>query len=663
MAAPPPDLSVIIVNYNVCEFLEQALRSVQQASRGLQVEVWVVDNNSVDDSVERVRTHYPEVHLIVNEANVGFGRANNQAIRQARGRYLLILNPDTIVREDTLWTLVRFLDDHPEAGAVGCQILNPDGTFAPESRRSFPTPEVAFYRITGLSRLFPRSRRFGRYNLTYLPIDQVAEVDALSGSCMMVRHAALYAANTGQGGGAGLFDEDFFMYGEDLDWCFRIQQAGWKIYYTPDTQIIHYKGESTKKGDLRYVRLFYGAMLLFTEKHFTGRYSRLMAWALRVGIIARAALTVGAATVHRFGAPLLDFALVYAAVTLVGLVRSVQIGSTLRPMFFVTVAPVYAFGAVAGIALLRGYRPPERLFSVPVGALAGLLAAAALSFFVKSIAYSRLVVLAAFPVTLFAMVLWRLHRQARAAGVRRRALVVGPHKEAHRLQALLALQPQPPFELAGYVTPSKPRHAGKPGTLPRLGGLHQLRDLVRLRRIDDVVFVPGSLPNHTIFSLIRQLQDLPVQFRMLAPGRPHVIGKATIDDFSMPALAETEVRGALRSAIDQRGFEVLLATAGLLLHPLIRLLAFHPFFARLAARTRQLPSVLWGRKALIGYDEQRTWRPPPEWNLKPGIFPITDLLVAPSEDPEALHHATWFYVSQQSAALDWDLLVRAVRNL
>jgi hypothetical protein len=662
MAAPPPDLSVIIVNYNVCGFLEQALRSVQQASRGLQVEVWVVDNNSVDDSVEMVRTRFPSVHLIANEVNVGFGRANNQAIRQAQGRHLLILNPDTIVREDTLLTLVCFLDDHPEAGAVGCQILNPDGSFAPESRRAFPTPEVALYRITGLSRLFPRSRRFGRYNLTYLPVDAIAEVDALSGSCMMVRHAALYQGQ-GQQAGAGLFDEDFFMYGEDLDWCFRIQQAGWKVFYTPDTQIIHYKGESTKKGDLRYVRLFYGAMLLFTRKHFTGRYSRLMAGVLQMGILARAALTVGTNTMRRLGAPLLDFALVYAAVTLVGLVRSAQIGSTLRPLFFLTVAPVYALGSVAGIALLRGYRPPERLLSVLGGTLTGLVAAATLSFFVKGIAYSRLVVLAAFPVALLVLVLWRLRRQARVARVRRRAVVVGPPQEARRLHALLALRLQPPFELIGYVTPDQPRRASKTSPLPRLGGLHQLRDLVRLRRIDDVVFVSGAVPNHIIFSLIRQLQDLPVQFRMLAPGRAHVIGKAAIDDFSMPPLAETEVRGALRRAGDQRAFEVLLATLGLFLHPFLRLLAFRPFFARLSARTRQLPDVVWGRKALIGYDERCAWRPPPEWNLRPGVFPVTETLAAPTDDPEVLHQAWWFYVSRQSAALDWDLLVRAVRNL
>ena len=296
------DISVVIVNYNVREFLEQTLRSIERASGELDVEIFVVDNHSSDGSIEMVWTQFPRVHVIGNDINAGFGKANNQAIREARGRYLFILNPDTIIREDTLSTFVRFMDEHPDAGAVGCKILNPDGSFAPESRRSFPTPSVAFYRIVGLSKWFPKSPRFGRYNMSYLSPDVVAEVDALSGSCMLVRNEALRRTFEAPAApplngmptrtyeGAGLFDEDFFMYGEDLDWCYRIQQAGWKIYYTPDTEILHYKGESTKKGELRYVFLFYGAMLRFARKHFKRRYSVLFLMLLRTGIVVRGGL-------------------------------------------------------------------------------------------------------------------------------------------------------------------------------------------------------------------------------------------------------------------------------------------------------------------------------------------------------------------------------------
>ncbi|NQV73405.1 glycosyltransferase family 2 protein [bacterium] len=180
------DVSVVIVNYNVKDFLSQALRSVYQAAEGLKVEVFVVDNNSIDASVAMVQRDYPLVTLIANNENVGFGKANNQAIRLAKGRHILILNPDTIVQEDSLRAMAEFMDSHPDCGALGCQILNPDGSFAPESRRSFPTPEIAFFRMIGMSSLFPSSKRFGKYNLTYISKEEECEVDVLSGSCMMV---------------------------------------------------------------------------------------------------------------------------------------------------------------------------------------------------------------------------------------------------------------------------------------------------------------------------------------------------------------------------------------------------------------------------------------------------------------------------------------------
>ncbi|GIV61579.1 MAG: hypothetical protein KatS3mg044_0445 [Rhodothermaceae bacterium] len=681
------DLSVIIVNYNVREFLEQALRSVMRAGAGLRMEVFVVDNNSVDGSVEMVRRAFPEVHLIANDENVGFGRANNQAIRMARGRYLLILNPDTIVQEDTLVTLLRFMEAHPEAGAVGCRILNPDGTFAPESRRAFPTPAVAFYRMTGLSRLFPRSRRFGRYNMTYLPEDQVAEVDALSGSCMLVRHAALYYARQAweaagrdrmpaprpENGnpkcehGAGLFDEDFFMYGEDLDWCFRIQQAGWKIYYTPETQIIHYKGECTKRGELRYVRHFYGAMILFTRKHFQDRYSRLFAAVLQAGIMLRAALTVLADGVRRLAAPLLDFALVFALVTLLGYLRAAQLGTGLAPLFFASVAPGYALGTVAGIALAGGYRwhRRRRLRPVLAGATLGLLLVSAASFFVKEIAFSRMVVLAGYPLVVAVLSARRLLRRDRPG--LRRAVLVGRATEANRLQRMLAGHPSPPFELAGYVPPDDAGDDAPAGAPPRLGTLRQLRDLIRLRRLDDVVFAEEGLSHRTIFTLMQQLRDLPVQFRMLAPGREHLIGKASIDDLSTPIVEADQVLRMPRTRAARRAFEIPVALLGLLVHPFLRLAARlagpDSAPARLAGRTRLLPAVLAGRRALIGYRPENGYRPPRAWGLSPAVFDITETLRTPRPSRRERNHAFWFYVSHQSASLDWDILLRTLRHL
>lgn len=678
------DLSVIIVNYNVREFLEQTLRSVQRASAGLSVEVFVVDNNSVDGSTNMVLSEFPGVHVIANERNVGFSRANNQAIRRARGRYLLILNPDTIVQEDTFSTLIQFMEAHPDAGAVGCKILNPDGTFAPESRRAFPTPSVAFYRMIGLSRLFPRSRTFGRYNMTYLPRDEVSEVDALSGSCMLVRHAALYYPHeeyrtlgdeNGQPfprpetpRGAGLLDEDFFMYGEDLDWCYRIQQSGWTIYYTPETQIIHYKGESTKKGELRYVRLFYGAMLRFTEKHFENRYSHLFAALLRAGILARAGLTVLGNATRRLAAPLLDFGVVFVVVALVGTLRSAQTGVPFPTLFYGVVAPAYGISTVAGIAALGGYRPGRlaRLRYAWMGPGLALLLVSAASFFVKDIAFSRIVVGSSFVLSGVLLTAWRLVRRSRQSG-RRRALLVGRAAEADRLHEMLRTHVHPPFELVGYVEPERDGTRGGEADVPRLGTLRHLRDLVRLRRINDVVFATDDVSNCTLFGLIQELRDLPVQFKMLAQEREHVIGKSSIEDLSVPALIEAD--GTLlraRTGWARRCFDVTASLAGLLFYPVARLLAHRQdpdaFWPACADRLKELPDVLAGRRTLVGYHPDDAFCPPEQWKLRPGLFAITDTLDTPDPTPDDAQRAYWFYVRHQSVRLDGRILLHALRK-
>ena len=256
-------LSVIIVNYNVKFYLEQCLESVRRASKGLQVETFVVDNLSTDGSVAYLRERFPEVTFIENRENVGFARANNQAIRQSKGRYVLLLNPDTFVGEDTLARMVEFMEAHPEAGGAGAYMLNADGTFAPESRRGLPTPFVAFCKMSGLTKLFPKSRLLGRYYMGYLDANEVNEIEAISGACMMLRRGALDKV--------GLLDEDFFMYGEDIDLSYRVLKGGYKNYFIP-TRMLHYKGESTAKNSYRYAYTFYQAMRLFFRKHY-GHYS------------------------------------------------------------------------------------------------------------------------------------------------------------------------------------------------------------------------------------------------------------------------------------------------------------------------------------------------------------------------------------------------------
>ncbi|MEM1054082.1 MAG: glycosyltransferase family 2 protein [Bacteroidota bacterium] len=679
------DVSVVIVTYNVREFLEQALESVQRASTGLRVETWVVDNDSADGSVEMVRQRFPDVHLIANEENVGFATANNQALRQMNGRYALVLNPDTILQEDTLRELVTFMDANPETGAAGCRILNPDGTFAPESRRAFPTPAVAFFRLTGLSRLFPDSPTIGRYNLTYLPQDEVCEVDALSGSCMMVRREAILEDGSGfkvQGSpsvapvaelrtpnpelrcAAGLFDEAFFMYGEDLDWCYRIQQAGWKIQYTPSTQIVHYKGESTKKGDLRYVRLFYGAMLRFVEKHLTASGQRpagraaslLLALGIRAGILARAGMAAAARLASAVAAPFADGALAWTALALAAVAWSLPRGFSFDPSFYAIVLPLYTIALLLGIGGAGGYgRRAMRLRPVAIGAGVGFLAVATVTFLLPHLAFSRATVLTGFALAAVLLGIRRLLGRRRRTGPRR-ALVVGTGAEAERLVRLA--QGRLPLEVVGFVG-----ERTSEASVPHVGPTRQLRDLVRLNGASEVVFAADALTNTAILAGMRDLRDLPVDLKILAQHRDRIIGKANVEDLSAPLMAAERAVAPLRSRLVRRALEVPIALTGLLLHPILRPLArrapAESRRRRLAHFTAKLPSVLAGRRALVGYDPSQT-HPPKAWGLLPGVVSILDTLEAPPTTIVDAHRAYWAYARNQSAALDVDILLRAL---
>ena len=302
------DLSVVIASYNTRKLTEHTLRTVMEASHGLEVEVFVVDNASSDGSVEMIEEKFPDVRLISNDSNLGFAVANNAAFRQSQGRHVLLLNSDTLVRPDTLSCLVAFLDTHPEAGATGCKILNPDGTFQHDCRRGFPTPMAAIYKLSGLSRLFSNNPRFARYNLTYLDPDELSEVDALSGSCMMVRREVLEQV--------GLLDETYFMYGEDLDWCYRMRQAGWRIYYVPTTTIIHFRGRSGRAQQMRVQYRKNEAMAIFVRKHMKDRYRFFPIWVLHLGIVIYGLYSLARPLVRKLALPLLDAMLVLASLKL-----------------------------------------------------------------------------------------------------------------------------------------------------------------------------------------------------------------------------------------------------------------------------------------------------------------------------------------------------------
>jgi len=255
------DLSIIMVSYNTKELTKQTLNSISKdKNRDFDYEIFIVDNHSQDGSIEMIRHCFPEVKLIVNQKNLGFAKANNIAIKEAAGKFILLLNSDTFVHDNGLEKSLKYLQTHPKVGALGCKVMLPDGTLDHACKRGFPTPAASFYYLLKLDKSFPNSKRFGAYDLTYLSENETQEVDSLTGAFMMVRKETIEEI--------GLLDEDYFMYGEDIDWCYRIKQKGWKIIYFPKAVITHYKGGSSKKKKTKLIYEFHRSMWLFFKKHY-----------------------------------------------------------------------------------------------------------------------------------------------------------------------------------------------------------------------------------------------------------------------------------------------------------------------------------------------------------------------------------------------------------
>ncbi|ANE47060.1 glycosyl transferase family 2 [Paenibacillus swuensis] len=285
------DLSIIIVNYNTEKLTLDCIASLERSEMGTYAyEVVLVDNGSVDDTMRQVGMKFPQVRRIENHANLGYSKGNNIGIRAASGRYILLLNSDTLVETDTLRTMITFMDENPTVGAAGCKVVLPDGSLDKACKRGFPTPSASFYYAFGFSKLFPKVERFNQYQLGYLNPDEDYPVDCLVGAFMMVRRDTIDAV--------GMLDEEFFMYGEDIDWCYRMKEAGWGIYYYPKARITHLKGASSRKKPKKIIYEFHRAMILFHRKHYQKKYPWLVNGMVYAGIGVKYAMSL---LLNRFG--------------------------------------------------------------------------------------------------------------------------------------------------------------------------------------------------------------------------------------------------------------------------------------------------------------------------------------------------------------------------
>ena len=444
-------LAIVIVNYNVKYFLKQSLASVYSSERRLAdgselgLDVWVVDNDSVDGSVEMVRRDFPQVHVVANHENVGFARANNQALAriaaEGKAELMLLLNPDTVVESDTLTRCVDFASQHPDCGALTVKMVDGKGNYLRESKRGFPSPQASFYKICGLASLFPRSRRFAAYYMGHLDENETNEIEILCGAFFMLRRAVY-----DQIGG---LDESYFMYGEDIDYSWRIRLAGWKNYYLPATHIIHYKGESTRKGSMNYVYTFYNAMSIFVKRYFSGKGARLFSALLHFAIWCRASLAWLTRVARQVAVPLLDFAAAYGGFLLLKqLWESLKgVGHSYYPTEYATlVIPLYILILMLCSWLHGGYDRPVKVGRIARGIGTGMLLLLAFySLLDESQRYSRMLLLLGSLWTLASTLLIRLVLslcKVKGYALRTRSkgntIIVGQPEETSRIAHLYA---------------------------------------------------------------------------------------------------------------------------------------------------------------------------------------------------------------------------------
>lgn len=582
------DLSVVIVNYNVEYFLEQCLHSVIKAAKGLECEIFVVDNNSVDGSTAMVEEKFPQVILIANKENLGFSKANNMAIRQSRGRYVLLLNPDTLVEEDTLIKSVSFMDERPDAGGLGVRMIDGRGRFLPESKRGLPTPAVAFFKIFGLSALFPKSRIFGRYHLGYLSENENHEVEILSGAYMMMRRICLDKT--------GLLDEAFFMYGEDIDLSYRIIKGGFKNYYLADTRIIHYKGESTKKSSINYVFVFYRAMVIFAEKHFSARRAGIFSFFINMAIYLRAGMAITVRFVKRAALPVFDAA---ALATALFLLRDVY--ESFAEKRYDPEATAIAFFAYVAVWMLSvyisgGYARPVRYSALFRGVGAGtVVILIAYALLPESLRFSRALILmgAAAAFAIYGISRYALHLMG----------VPGFRQDDHRRKTTGIVAGQAEFERISALLSDAPKRASRVFRISPKGSTdkdaphaERMHEVVNVYKPDTLIFSGQDMASADIIGAMAEIRGAGTSFKIAPPESLYIIGSNSVEKGGELFIMDINAINKGQNRRKKRSFDLLISILLALGFPVFML-----FVKQKTGFLRNILQVLAGRKTWVGY--------------------------------------------------------------
>lgn len=648
-------LSFIIVNYNVKEFLQNLLQSLSKATRNIPSEIIVVDNASTDGSVEVVREKHPEVKLIANDTNVGFGAANNMGFEQSEGEYAVLINPDTIVKEDTFEKLLAFFERTPDAGIAGCKVLNPDGSLQLPCRRSFPGPWTSFTKVVGLSKLFPKSKLFAKYNLTYMDENDTYEVDAISGAFMMVRREVYQKING--------FDTDFFMYGEDLDFCYRTQKLGYNVYYFHETEIIHYKGESTKRSSLDETNVFYKAMTLFVKKHLSTSF--LVELILHTAIYLR---------------KLVAWANIYKLIVIAAVIDFIAFAGALRfaeylysnpggwqgfpvesyPWVYLLPPLVQAFISSAAGAYKRNALSILRIL---ISLFVGLVVLSSIVYFFKQFGYSRAVFLITYGLLLFAFPLWRiiaklLFKVGLPSEARKhKTVIVGTSETATKLAKKLKASFTDLYDVAGLIGSSFKEVGEVKEEFRVIGSVDNLKKIITEDEIDFVIFSSDEISFRRMFTVIAQTQDANVEFKVAGTELDYMVGKSAVSMLdNIPLLNLNYNITAFPHTAIKRTFDVALSVPVLLfIYPFIysftKLTRKENDFSRFVLKA---PKVFSGKYSFVGpYSNKENG------NLYLGKEGLTGFWYTEKiehGDKEELSKLNIYYARNQSIWLDLEIL-------
>jgi GT2 family glycosyltransferase/uncharacterized membrane protein YqaE (UPF0057 family) len=644
-------LSIIIVNYNVKYFLEQALLSVEKAIEGVSADVWVVDNNSIDGSVSMVEEQFPWVKLIANKDNPGFSIANNQAIRKSDAEYVLLLNPDTVVEEDTFKKCIEYMDDNPGVGGLGVRMIDGAGVFLPESKRGFPSPMVAFSKAFGLSKLFPKSKVFNTYHLGYLSEWETAEVDVLAGAYMFMRKETLDKV--------GLLDETFFMYGEDIDLSYRITLGGYSNVYFPETSIIHYKGESTKKGSLNYVKAFYQAMIIFARKHFKGRKASSFVTLIQFAIYFKAFMTLVGNLFNKYGLALLDATIGYIGLLTIERFWSAYhfqnldyFDDSLKWINY----PIYVLFWLVSTYYSGGYDVPYKLRRLIRGILFGsLLLTSAYGLLPAEWRPSRAVILLGAAWMLTFTISFRIlrhflkNKDLRLGGPKdMRMLIVGEEAETVRVKAMLH-QVGARKNILGILSPLKQEASIS------LGSIENLEEIVKIYNVEELVFCSSNIPSSEIMKWMSKLGS-SLEYKIVPKDSQSIIGSSSKN--TSGEIYTVDIRFNIDSSIHRRNKRVLdfiISIVFLLISPILVLLQENKMNF-----IRNIFLVLLGYKTWIGYSGHTPNDLP---KIKKSILGVADSLDIESLDESTQRRLDFLYAKDYEVGDDLLVILKAWRKL